>query len=121
VRDDRRQAVQVATPTLKHKYSLLICFKNNNYMQGCGYPLANSPNASRIQDWQVKIQTHSPVWRFFFPLLVSYTVYIFGQFFSDLASENTKPLASLVSALENLFTPLLHVIIIWTLVSTTTL
>jgi hypothetical protein len=33
-----------------------------------GVRIANSPNASRIQDWRVKIQTHSPVWRgFVFP------------------------------------------------------
>jgi hypothetical protein len=27
----------------------------------------HSPNASRIQDWRVKIQAHSPVWGGFFP------------------------------------------------------
>jgi hypothetical protein len=26
----------------------------------------HSPNASRIQDWRVKIQTHSTVWQVFF-------------------------------------------------------
>jgi hypothetical protein len=42
--------------------------------------LANSPNASRIQDWRVKMQTHSLVWReIFSPLTDSY---IFGQLFS---------------------------------------
>jgi hypothetical protein len=65
--------------------------------QGCGLPLTNSPNASRIQDWRVKIQTHSPVWRVFFPPL-TYTFYIFGQLFSDLARENTE----LASVLKNL-------------------
>jgi hypothetical protein len=65
----------------------------------------NSPNASRIQDWQVKMQTHSPVWREFFPLLLTLS-FFFGQLFSDLASKNTKPLTSLVSVLKNLSTPL---------------
>jgi hypothetical protein len=42
---------------------------------------------------------------FFFPL--TYRFYIFGQLFSDLASENTELLASLASVLKNLSTPLL--------------
>jgi hypothetical protein len=61
--------------------------------------------ASRIQDWRVKIQTHSPVWRGFFHSHDPF--YIFGQLFSDLASENTERLASMVSVLKNVFTPLL--------------
>jgi hypothetical protein len=51
--------------------------------------LANSPNASRIQDWQVKIRAHSPLWRgTFFPLGTD-PFYVFGQLFSDLAIENS--------------------------------
>jgi hypothetical protein len=46
------------------------------------------PNASRIQDWQVKIQTYSPVWQKIFPPLTD-PYNISGQLFSDLASENT--------------------------------
>jgi hypothetical protein len=72
--------------------------------QGCG--LANSPNASTIQNWRVQIQTHSPAWRGFFPLSLKYPFYIFYQLFSYLASENTELLASLASVLKNLFTPL---------------
>jgi hypothetical protein len=46
---------------------------------------------------------------YFFPLTDSF--YIFGQSFSDLASENTECelLASLASVLKNLSTPLLTV------------
>jgi hypothetical protein len=40
---------------------------SRTHSQGCGYPLANSTNASRIYVWRVKMQTHSPVWRDFFP------------------------------------------------------
>jgi hypothetical protein len=36
--------------------------------------LANSPNASRIQVWRVKIQTHSPAWQGFFPLSLTISV-----------------------------------------------
>jgi hypothetical protein len=43
--------------------------------------------------------------RVYFPVTDSF--YDFGQF-SDLASENTKLLASLTSVLKNLFTPLLE-------------
>jgi hypothetical protein len=67
----------------------------------------HSPNASRIQDWQVKMQTHSPVWGVFFPL--SYPFYIFGQSVSDFASENTELFASLASVLQNISTPLVNV------------
>jgi hypothetical protein len=81
-------------------------------------------SSAGIQDWRVKIQTHSPDWRVFFsshwPFLylwlslsisitlssLSITLSIsFGQF-SDLASENTVLLPSLASVLENLSTPL---------------
>jgi hypothetical protein len=53
---------------------------------------------TRIQNLQVKIQTHAPVWRVFPPL--SYPFYIFGELFPDLASENTDLLASLTSVLR---------------------
>jgi hypothetical protein len=53
----------------------------------------------RVEDWRVKIQTHSPIWRsFVFPLTDPF--YIFGQLFSVLASENTGLLASLASVLK---------------------
>jgi hypothetical protein len=42
--------------------------------------------------------------RFFSPL--SDPFYIFGQLFSDLASENTELLASLTTVFQNLITPL---------------
>jgi hypothetical protein len=59
-------------------------------------PLATSPNASGIQDWRVKIQFHSPVWRVSPPPPSSHRPFcIFGQLFSDLASENTELFASL--------------------------
>jgi hypothetical protein len=61
---------------------------------------------SRIQDWRVKIQTHSPVWQVFFRLTDPFN--IFGQLFSDLASENTEQLASLASDLKNVSTPLMN-------------
>jgi hypothetical protein len=70
----------------------------------------HSPNASRIQDWRVKIQTHSPIWRGIFPLSLSY--YIFGQLFSDMASENTELLANLAIVLKNFSTPLIYTNII---------
>jgi hypothetical protein len=38
------------------------------------------PNESRIQDWRVKMETHSPF----------HGLYVFGQLFSDLASKNTE-------------------------------
>jgi hypothetical protein len=63
----------------------------------------------QIQDWWVKIQTHSPVWQDFFPPLTD-PFYIFGQLFSDLASENTELLAKLASVLKNLSTPLQRII-----------
>jgi hypothetical protein len=54
------------------------------------------------------VDNHSPTRQTgeFFSLL-TYPFYISGQLFSDLASENTELLASLGSALKNLFTPLL--------------
>jgi hypothetical protein len=51
------------------------------------------------------MQIQSPVWRgLFFPLTAPF--YIFGQFFSDLASKNTELLASLANILKNISTPL---------------
>jgi hypothetical protein len=61
------------------------------------------PNASRIQEWLVKIQTHSPVWRGIFSPFTD-TFYIFGH----LLSENTELLANLASVFKNLSTPLKH-------------
>jgi hypothetical protein len=86
------------------------------------------PNVSVIQDWRVKIQTHSPGqwegkkpspgWRVvslvrgFSPLADHF--YIFGQLFSDLASENAEQFASLASVLKNLSTPLhIHTFPFW--------
>jgi hypothetical protein len=54
---------------------------------------------SRIQDWQVKLQTHLPVWQGLVPPL-AYPFYIFGQLFSDLASADTGLLASLATVLK---------------------
>jgi hypothetical protein len=64
----------------------------------------NSPNASRIQDGWVEIQTLSLVWWVvFFP--VTDTFYIFGQLCSVLASKNTGLLASLKKLIR---TPVIH-------------
>jgi hypothetical protein len=71
------------------------------------------PNASRNQDWRVKIQTHSPAWQgfgwrgwFFSPLTDNF--YILAQLFSNLASENFSLLASSASVLKNLSTPVVR-------------
>jgi hypothetical protein len=59
---------------------------------------------SCIQDWRVKIQTHSPAWQgLFFPLTDNF--YRLGQLFSDLASEHFQLIASLAS-LKKIITPL---------------
>jgi hypothetical protein len=97
-------------------YSLIlwqISKKTRQSKSKCSFnfkpPPTNSPNASRSQDWRVKIQTlHSPVWRVFFPSHVPF-LHIFGQLFSELASENPELLASLASVLKNLFTPLTQI------------
>jgi hypothetical protein len=34
-------------------------------MQGCELPLANSPNASKIPPWRLKIKVRSPGWQVF--------------------------------------------------------
>jgi hypothetical protein len=47
--------------------------------QGYGLPLANSPNASEIQDWEVKIKTLRQSGKPFFSPLFD-PCYIFGQF-----------------------------------------
>jgi hypothetical protein len=55
---------------------------NIYYSMGADFkPLTNSPNASRIQAWQVKIQPDK-----FFPSLTDFCT--LGQLFSDLASDD---------------------------------
>jgi hypothetical protein len=54
-----------------------------------------SPNASKIQDWQIKKQTHSPSGE-----VHSHPFCNFSQLFSDLASEDTKLLASLACVMK---------------------
>jgi hypothetical protein len=68
----------------------------------------HSPNASRIQDWWVKIHTRQ------FFLLTDPSYVFFGQF-SVLACRNTGLLASLASVLKNLSTPLIIVHAKWKL------
>jgi hypothetical protein len=62
---------------------------------------------SEIQDWQVKIQTLSPVWQAVFSLSLTLTIYLASCFFY-LASKNAELLASLASVLKNLSTPLVE-------------
>jgi hypothetical protein len=50
------------------------------YSQGCGEPPANSPNASRIQVWRVKMQNHSPGWRGFFPFGLTLSIFLASCF-----------------------------------------
>jgi hypothetical protein len=89
----------------RHKYSAVV-HKHN----GCGYPLANSPNASGIQEWRVKIQYPLASLASFFPLTLSI---FFGKLFSDLVSKNTELLASLASVLKTLIhTPVYGLIVI---------
>jgi hypothetical protein len=69
---------------------------------------ANNHSPTRqmlVENWQVKIPTHSSVWRGVFSYLTD-LFYIFDQLFSDLAIENTELLASLASVLKTLSTPL---------------
>jgi hypothetical protein len=40
----------------------------------------HSPNASRIQDWRVKMQTLSPVWRGFFSLSYTFSIFLASCF-----------------------------------------
>jgi hypothetical protein len=53
--------------------SFLKLFTKNPIVKGAD---KHSPNASRIQDWRVKVQTHSPVWQAFFPL--SLTIFLYS-------------------------------------------
>jgi hypothetical protein len=106
--------VQITLPNCFYRTTKLFFFSSSSHIMGFLHitspypglriPLANSPNASRNEDWPVKIQTHSPVWRGFFPSTAPF--YIFGQLLSDLASKNTEVLSSLASVLKNVFAPL---------------
>jgi hypothetical protein len=55
-----------------------------------------------MQDWQVKIQAHSPAWRGFLSLSLTISMDYLGQMFSDLVSETS------LIVLKNLSTPLLQ-------------
>jgi hypothetical protein len=64
----------------------------------------HSPIASRIQDWQVIIQTPlASLARVFFPVTGPFYIFLPVVFW---ASKNTELLACLASFLKNLFTPL---------------
>jgi hypothetical protein len=63
----------------------MIIYYNNELLPLFRGADNDSPNASRIQTWQVKLQTHSPTWQEFFSPL-TYLFYILGQLFPDFAS-----------------------------------
>jgi hypothetical protein len=62
----------------------------------------NLPNASKIQAWQIKIETHSPAWQVFFPPSLTDPSCILVQLFSDLVSENSFTRQSGASLEKNL-------------------